>query len=290
MKYVIANDGTVTAVVAGHTYTFNSDHPSYDKLVQNLKLGNVEYFEAAYDIITRVNEFCEGYVSADGGNMTWDGIPMPELFTERILDMIDQGFPFEPMLNFLDNLSQNPSDQAVVELFDFMQNRHLPITSDGHFLAYKAVDRNFKDLWSGSLDNSVGQTVEVPRGSVNSNRDKGCASGLHVGAIDYASGYGGIDINNKSDDDGGNNLVICKVNPMDVVSVPSDSKFQKLRCCKYEVASIFSGVFDSAVHMTDSEIDLIKREKRTEEWVHEVSSKLKRVKEVLNKVERYATV
>ena len=60
MKYVIANDGTVTAVVAGHTYTFNSDHPSYDKLVQNLKLGNVEYFEAAYDIITRVNEFCEG--------------------------------------------------------------------------------------------------------------------------------------------------------------------------------------------------------------------------------------
>jgi len=290
MKYVIANDGTVTAVVAGHTYTFNSDHPSYDKLVQNLKLGNVEYFEAAYDIITRVNEFCEGYVSAEGGKMTWDGIPMPELFTDRILDMIDQGFPFEPMLNFLDNLSQNPSDQAVVELFDFMQNKHLPITSDGHFLAYKAVDENFKDLWSGSLDNSIGQTVEVPRGSVNSNRDKGCASGLHVGAIDYASGYGGIDINNKSDDDGGNNLVICKVNPMDVVSVPSDSKFQKLRCCKYEVVSLFNDVFNGAVHMTDSEIDLIRRENRTQEWVHEVTSKLKRVKEVLSKVERYATV
>lgn len=290
MKYVIANDGTVTAVVAGHTYTFNSDHPSYDKLVQNLKLGNVEYFEAAYDIITRVNEFCEGYVSAEGGKMTWDGIPMPELFTDRILDMIDQGFPFEPMLNFLDNLSQNPSDQAVVELFDFMQNKHLPITSDGHFLAYKAVDENFKDLWSGSLDNSIGQTVEVPRGSVNKNRDRGCAAGLHVGAINYASEYGGIDINNKSDDDGGNNLVICKVNPMDVVSVPSDSKFQKLRCCKYEVVSLFNDVFNSAVHMTDSEIDLIRRENRTQEWVHEVTSKLKRVKEVLSKVERYATV
>ena len=290
MKYVIANDGTVTAVVAGHTYTFNSDHPSYDKLVQNLKLGNVEYFEAAYDIITRVNEFCEGYVSAEGGKMTWDGIPMPELFTDRILDMIDQGFPFEPMLNFLDNLSQNPSDQAVVELFDFMQNKHLPITSDGHFLAYKAVDENFKDLWSGSLDNSIGQTVEVPRGSVNKNRDRGCAAGLHVGAIDYASEYGGVDINNKSDDDGGNNLVICKVNPMDVVSVPSDSKFQKLRCCKYEVVSLFNDVFNSAVHMTDSEIDLIRRENRTQEWVHEVTSKLKRVKEVLSKVERYATV
>lgn len=291
MKYVIANDGTVTASVAGQTYTFNSDHPSYDKLVHNLKAGNVEYFEAAFDVITRVNEFCEGYVSADGGEMTWDGIPMPDLFTDRILDMISQGFPFEPMLNFLDNLSQNPSDQAVVELFDFMQNKHLPITSDGCFLSYKAVDQNFKDLWSGSLDNSVGQTVEVPRGSVNSNRDRGCAAGLHVGAIDYASGYGGIDVNNKSDDnDGGNNLVICKVNPMDVVSVPSDSRFQKLRCCKYEVVSLFNDVFDSAVYMTTNEIDLIKREQRSKEWQREVTVKLERVKEVLSKVDRYATI
>ncbi|MQF98535.1 MAG: hypothetical protein FI729_03260 [SAR202 cluster bacterium] len=290
MKYVIANDGTVTAVVAGQTYTFNSDHPSYDKLLNNLKTGNVEYFEASYDIISRVNSFCEGYVSADGGEMTWDGIAMPDLFTDRILDMISQGFPFEPMLNFLDNLSQNPSDQAVVELFDFMQNKHLPITSDGHFLAYKAVGEDFTDLYSGSLDNSVGQTVEVPRSSVNSNRNSHCAAGLHVGAIDYAASYGGIDINNKSDDDGGNNLVICKVNPMDVVSVPSDSRFQKLRCCKYEVVSMFDNIFSSSVYMTENEIDSIKREKRTKEWAHEITSKLKRVKEVLEKVERYATV
>ena len=222
--------------------------------------------------------------------MTWDGIAMPDLFTDRILDMISQGFPFEPMLNFLDNLSQNPSDQAVVELFDFMQNKHLPITSDGHFLAYKAVGEDFTDLYSGSLDNSVGQTVEVPRSSVNSNRNSHCAAGLHVGAIDYAASYGGIDINNKSDDDGGNNLVICKVNPMDVVSVPSDSRFQKLRCCKYEVVSMFDNIFSSSVYMTENEIDSIKREKRTKEWAHEITSKLKRVKEVLEKVERYATV
>ena len=42
---------------------------------------------------------------------------MPEMFTDRILDMIQEGFPFEPMLNFLDNLSQNPSDvQALRNL------------------------------------------------------------------------------------------------------------------------------------------------------------------------------
>jgi SepF-like predicted cell division protein (DUF552 family) len=141
------------------------------------------------------------------------------------------------------------------------------------------------------LDNSVGQTVEVPRASVNGNREKHCAAGLHVGAIDYASQYGNIDIKNTLNSvDDGNNLVICKVNPMDVVSVPSDSKFQKLRCCKYEVVSLFNDVFDSAVHMTDNEIDVIKREKRTQEWVHEIASKLKRVKDVLGKVNHYQNV
>ena len=72
--------------------------------------------------------------------MKWDGIDMPEMFGGTILDMIQQGYPFEPMLNFLDNMSQNPSDHAITELFEFMENKNMPITPDGHFLAYKAVD------------------------------------------------------------------------------------------------------------------------------------------------------
>ena len=300
MKYVIANDGTVCASGAGNSYVFGKSHPNYDRLLGYLKSNNVEYFEASYDIISRINDFCEGYVSCTGGSLTWDGIPMPEMFTDRILDMIQRGFPFEPMLNFLDNLSQNPSDQSIVELFDFMDNKHMPITADGCFLAYKAVDENFKDLWTHSFDNSVGSTCEVPRSDVSANRDDGCARGLHVGALDFAASYGGIDLDASASDNGfegddgdgggGNNIVICKVNPQDVVSVPRCSRYQKLRCCKNEVVSLFQDKFESSVHMTKNEVEYVKQEARSDEWRREVAAKLGRVKDVLDKVNQHATV
>lgn len=285
MKYIIANDGTVTAVVSGQTYSFGKSHPNYNKLIAHLKNNNVEHFEAAYDIISKVNSYCEGYVNCQDGSLSWDGIKMPDMFTGTILDMIKQGFPFEPMLNFLDNLSQNPSDHAVVELFDFMENKNMPITYDGHFLAYKAVRNDYKDIYSGTFNNNIGDVCSVPRNKVDNNRDNGCGHGLHVGAIDYAKSYGGIDLDDidGGGNDGGNRLMICKVNPRDVVSVPNDSKFQKLRCCRYEVVAEFDSIFDKVVHMTSEDIAHVKRQQRNREWIVEVTAKIERLNKVLSK-------
>jgi len=282
MKYVIANDCTVTAVVSGQTYCFNKSHPNYEKLIKYLRSGNVEYFEASYDIVSQVNAFCDGYIACQDETLTWNGIKMPDMFVETIVDMIKQGFPFEPMLNFLDNLSQNPSDHAVVELFDFMKNKNMPITSDGCFLAYKAVREDYKDIYSGTFDNSVGSICEIPRNKVDNNRDAGCSHGLHVGAIDYAKSYGGINLDDN-DNDGGNKLMICKVNPRDVVSVPTDSKFQKLRCCRYEVVSEFNTIFDKIVHFTSEDYEDINRKNRNREWIEEVTAKIDRINRVLEK-------
>jgi hypothetical protein len=283
MKYIIANDGNVTAVVSGQAYNFSKAHPNYNKLVNHLKNNNVEHFEACYDIVSHLNSYCEGYVNCDNGVLNWDGIKMPNMFTSTILDMVKQGFPFEPMLNFLDNMSQNPSDHAIVELFDFMENKHMPITMDGHFLAYKAVNPRFKDIYSGSFDNSVGSICSVPRSQVDNNRNNGCGRGLHVGAIDYAKSYGGINLDEDCDNDGGNQLIICKVNPRDVVSVPTDSKFQKLRTCRYEVVSKFDSVFDKIIHMTEQDMAYMATKKRNREWVVEVTAKLDKINAVLSK-------
>ena len=46
MKYVIANDGTVSASGAGNSYVFGKSHPNYDRLLGYLKSNNVEYFES----------------------------------------------------------------------------------------------------------------------------------------------------------------------------------------------------------------------------------------------------
>lgn len=284
MNYLIANDGNVTAVVAGEVYTFGKSHPRYDRLISHLKNNSVEYFEASYDIVSQINEYCEGYVSVNDGALSWDGIEMPDMFNGTILDMIQQGYPFEPMLNFLDNMSQNPSDHAIVELFEFMQNKNMPITADGHFLAYKAVKGDYKDIYSGTFDNSIGNICEVPRNKVDKNRDHHCAAGLHVGAFDYAKSYGGIDLD---DDEGGsgNKLMICKVNPRDVVSVPNDSRCQKLRCCRYEVVSEFQDLFKSVVHLTSNDVEYMNLRKKNKEWIHEVAAKLERVNNVLKKRE-----
>jgi len=278
MKYIISNNGTVSAFVGGKPYTFNKSHHNYGALVAYLENGNVEHFEASYDMASTVEHYCDGYVHVDKGELTWQGVPMPDLFTDRILQMRKEGFNIDPMLNFLDNMNDNPSDQAIVELFDFMQNKHLPITDDGHFLAYKAVSPDFKDIYTGGIDNSVGSEVSIDRSKVDSNRSKHCSAGLHVGAIDYVKSYGGIDLD--EDNDGGNQIVICKVNPADVVSVPSDSRFQKLRCCKYEVVSLFNDIFQTSVHMTDAGL---RKVARTDTWKHEIAYKLENVSQVLKR-------
>jgi len=281
-KYIIANDGTVTAVVSGQTYCFGKSHPNYSKLIGHLKTNNVEHFEASYDIVSHINAYCEGYVNCEHGSLSWDGIKMPNMFTSTIMDMVKQGFPFEPMLNFLDNMSQNPSDHAIVELFDFMENKHMPITTDGCFLAYKAVRSDYKDIYSGKFDNSVGSICEVPRQSVDNNRNNGCGKGLHVGAIDYAKSYGGINLD-EGNDDGGNQLMICKVNPRDVVSVPNDSKFQKLRTCRYEVVAKFDSIFDKVIHFTENDKAYMATQKRNREWMHEIAAKLEKINSVLQR-------
>jgi hypothetical protein len=284
MKYIISDSGVVNAFVGGEAYTFDKNHHNYNALIRHLKSGNVEHFEAAYDVASSVEHFCDGYVHVKNGTLNWNGIPMPELFTDRILDMKKEGFDFDSMLNFMCNLNDNPSDKSILELFDFMQNKNLPITQDGHFLAYKAVRPDFKDIYSGSIDNSVGEVVEVDRSKVDSNRNKHCSAGLHVGAIDYVTSYGGINLDNHDDNDGdgGNQIVICKVNPADVVSVPSDAKFQKLRACRYEVVAIFEDVFDKSVEVLGSTVDNVSVVKYNDAWKEDIRVRLERLSTVLN--------
>ena len=283
MKYIISDSGVVNAFVGGEAYTFDKNHHNYNAIIRHLKSGNVEHFEAAYDVASSVEHFCDGYVHVKNGTLNWNGIPMPELFTDRILDMKKEGFDFDSMLNFMCNLNDNPSDKSILELFDFMQNKNLPITQDGHFLAYKAVRPDFKDIYSGSIDNSVGEVVEVDRSKVDSNRNRHCGAGLHVGAIDYVTSYGGINLDNHDDNDGdgGNQIVICKVNPADVVSVPSDARFQKLRACRYEVVAIFEDVFDKSVEVLGSTVDNVSVVKYNDAWKEDIRVRLERLSSVL---------
>jgi hypothetical protein len=148
---------------------------------------------------------------------------MHNALTSRKIAMLQEGFPIEPMVAFMENLYANPSKRAVTELYGFLEKNNLPITPDGHFLAYKKVRHNFLDVHSGTMDNSPGTIVEMERNQVDDNKDQTCSTGLHFCGMSYLSCFGG------------DRTVIVKINPADVVSIPSDYNEAKGRACRYEV-------------------------------------------------------
>jgi hypothetical protein len=145
--------------------------------------------------------------------------------------------PFEPLVKFLENLMQNPSYRARKELYAFLEHEALPITEDGHFLAYKAVRSDFMDIFSGTIYNGIGSVVKMQRSNVDDDCNRGCSSGLHAGSIDYVRGYG----NDSS------RFLIVKINPANVVSVPSEDS-RKLRTCEYVVVSEFKDKLTKACY------------------------------------------
>jgi hypothetical protein len=140
-----------------------------------------------------------------------------------MIAMLQEGFPIEPMVTFMENLMSNPSRQAVQELYGFLEKNNLPITPDGHFLAYKKVRDDYLDCHSGTMDNSVGKIVEMERNEVDDNRNNTCSAGLHFCGHSYLAHFSGA------------RTVIVKINPRDVVSIPSDYNDAKGRACRYEV-------------------------------------------------------
>lgn len=165
----------------------------------------------------------------ENGIVYYKDEPIHEVLNNYILEIIKDGYECDPLLLFVENLYKNTSLRCVNDLFSFLQHRNMPITEDGCFLGYKAVRSDFMDKWTGTINNSVGRRIKMPRNKVMDDPEVGCSYGLHVGSLEYAQGY-------SSDDDV---LLIVKVNPKDVVSVPNEDS-KKLRCCEYKVVSLFS--------------------------------------------------
>ena len=223
--YIIGKDG-VTVYILGNSYTVTQSHPNYPKIIKAITKGKSE--KKLLSLIDRkrvIEDYAQGQVEIKDGVLYYDGEQLHNSLTRKILNMIEDGFDISPMINFLTNLRENPSRVAQQELYDFLEAGDLPITPDGYFLAYKAVRANYKDYYSGKFDNSIGAICEMPRVEVDDDRRNTCSSGLHAAQRSYAENFGGTD----------GHLMVIKINPRDVVSIPPDYNFTKLRCCRYEV-------------------------------------------------------
>ena len=144
----------------------------------------------------------------------------------QVIDLYKDGMPYDYLINFWRLLEQNPSFHSRQELFNILLRNHHPIHPDGCFMAWKAIREDWMDKHSGTVDNHVGQKPFQARKDTDDDYRKECSNGLHVGSIDYVKSFA----NNETD-----RIVEVKVNPKDVVSVPEDSGYQKVRVETYEV-------------------------------------------------------
>lgn len=138
--------------------------------------------------------------------------------------MVAKGDDPQSLFNFWERLQKNPSFRSVNQLWSFLQNRGIPLTPEGNFLAYKSVRSDYKDHHSNTFDNSPGRINKMPRNMISDDPANECDPGFHVGAIAYAKSM-------YSD----GRIVICEVDPENVVSVPRDHNAQKMRVCEYKV-------------------------------------------------------
>ena len=235
--YIIQGDNVVI-VVDGTPHTINKSHLSYQKIVDAIKVGVWDQVKELINPVKRIVNFSQGNLSIVNGEMFWKGQPFHNALATRIVSMLEEGFDIKPMVNFMHNLMQNPSRQAVTELYGFLEKNSLPITPDGCFLAYKRVRGDYKDCHTGTMDNSVGRVVEMERNMVDDNRNNTCSAGLHFCSHSYLASFSG------------ERTVIVKIDPRDVVSIPSDYDNAKGRTCRYEVVGEVAQTPDDSVEFT----------------------------------------
>lgn len=240
--FIITGDGNITLTRNAKTHSIGKTHPHYSAIVSALSSGKFAKLDGLLDAAAKINREFNGRVMVNEfGEVFHNGVQLHNSLAKRIGEFARSNMPYKPLLKFLENLMENPSQRAINELYTFLDHAGLPITADGHFIAYKGLRSDFKDVYSGQFDNSIGAIHEMPRNAVDDNAAITCSYGFHVGTHGYASSFAQ------------GKLVLVKVNPRDAVSVPLDHDAQKLRVCRYEVIAMCEKLIQEPMYRSSSD-------------------------------------
>jgi len=233
VNWMVTGNYLVVHYGSGKPCIIEKENEKHQKILSLLVSGAPEdKIIAELDFLNSIKNTMPSSLSIDDltGIVKINGKETHGIITDYIVEYWKKSLPYEALVKFWENIQQNPSQQSKDHLFLFLKANKMPITPDGCFLAYKRVkydnEKNLVDCYSGTFCNNVGAKVVMDRKSVNPDRHDTCSHGLHVAAFQYMAAYSG-DV-----------IVEVKVNPKDVVAVPSDYNDQKMRVCEYEVVGI----------------------------------------------------
>jgi len=255
MKYILGAD-SLTVFVKGKPYTVNRSAEIFKATLDAIKKNDPEAFLSAVNMRQNiVNEFKQVTgIEIRGNRLYFNDREVNSLISIRVMEMMKFGLDVSPMVNFIKNLMENPSKRAVDETFGFVQACNLPVTEDGCILAYRRVQDNYMDVHSSSVPNkpadlftaeeinsmpiqcgskdevtvdidsaSGGTVVYMDRNMVDEDKDNTCSYGLHFCSYDYLKSFSG------------KKTIVVKINPKDIVAIPSDYNNAKGRTCRYEI-------------------------------------------------------
>lgn len=230
-SFTVTND-SLTVIIGGRSYSVRRGAKNFEAAKLAILQERWADVPPLLSSGLAIERWLNGRFKVVDGFITYDGDRVDAALNTRMLRMADEGADPSGWLKFWERLQANPSYRSVNQLYAFLAHEGIPIDeADGHILAYKSVTHDYKDHHSGKFDNRPGVTNEMPRNRISDDPKVACHEGFHVGAVKYALTFGN---DNKR-------IIICKIDPADVVCVPYDSSAMKVRVCKYTVIGNYSG-------------------------------------------------
>jgi hypothetical protein len=226
----VVNNG-VAFFIGTKNYLATRDHPRFVNIVEAIRAQDYDRAILLLDekeALSYYKPTSEDF-ALENGLVFLDGKPFTREVSDKVANLVRDGMSPEPLERCLRKLRLNQSASAQREALLFFVANGFMIHEDGDIIAYKKVSEDFRASHpnlDGSYNyNTVGAVIEMPREDVDDRRDVTCSFGLHAASLDYAQSFGG------------SRLMVLKINPKDIVSIPSDYNNQKMRCCRYEVIS-----------------------------------------------------
>ena len=254
---------TITLIIDNgkQIITAKSDHPRWQTIRDSFATGNDALLESVVSIKSVIENYSVGKLSVNRAGVTYNGRPMHTVDSNRVMAFLKNGIDYQPIANYIEKKAKNPSKRAIEEMYDFLENKFMPLTPSGTFIAYRGVN---DDYWSkngnietvvlqgevdsaGRIKNTIGATIEIERSSCDDDKSRDCSTGLHIGSLEYAKGWG-------------ERVILVEVDPADVVSIPENCGCAKMRCCKYKIIgeyvyplnSVYTDEYTAAAVKTDT--------------------------------------
>lgn len=239
-------------------------HPRFEGIVTALVRDGDEAETEVRDLAdvfgALVRATNDGRVVAINGRLYLDGERVPSDMEDVVATSgSGTGDDLTALAAFVTRIA-DCDDDVRENLPAWLKQAGLRVDEDGNIWGYKAVRKvgeGFESFHAGPrngngdgvrvdgvpvtghVPQAVGSKVTMPRDAVDADRGVGCGTGLHVGSLDYAEDFGG-------GGGGDSAMLLVRVRPEDVVSVPSHARFRKMRVCAYEVMAVMPWTTEDA--------------------------------------------